>query len=230
MFAPLGYTVEATRHDLDRQFPEWGESPYYSATIAGTKTLSELLTHLYVLIPVFDDDKHYFVGEDELEKLLEKGSGWLTSHPEKEQIARRYLKHRSSLYREALARLVDSEEIEPAEDGNPKDQREESLEKPLGLNDQRHGAALAALRSSGARSVLDLGCSEGKFLRQLLDDRQFERIVGHRQRDQHHNADVHVGRGHGHRQRNRRLLVGRRRQHAGDRRRIHGGGRRNIEG
>lgn len=178
MFEPLGYTVEATRHVLDSTFPEWGESPYYSVTITGTKTLSELLTHLYVLIPVFDNDKHYYVGEDELEKLLAKGEGWLASHPEKEQITRRYLKHRSSLYREALARLIEEDEIEPVEDGNPRDQREESLEKALSLNDQRHGVVLAALRSSGASSVLDLGCSEGKFLRLLLEDRQFERIVG----------------------------------------------------
>lgn len=47
----------------------------------------------------------------------------------KEQITRRYLKHRSSLYREALSRLIEEDEIEPADDGNPKDQREESLEK-----------------------------------------------------------------------------------------------------
>ncbi len=83
IFEPLGYTVEATRHPLDEQFPEWGESPYFSVTIRGNKTISELLTHLYVLIPVFDNDKHYFVGDDELEKLLAKGSGWLASHPEK---------------------------------------------------------------------------------------------------------------------------------------------------
>ena len=81
IFEPLGYTVEATRQPLDEQFPEWGESPYFSVTISGTKTLSELLTHLYVLIPVFDNQKHYFVGEDELEKLLAKGGGWLASHP-----------------------------------------------------------------------------------------------------------------------------------------------------
>lgn len=127
IFEPLGYAVEAVRHPLDEQFPEWGESPYYSVTISGTKTLSELLTHLYVLVPVFDNEKHYFVGEDELEKLLLKGGTWLASHPEKEQIARRYLKNRSSLYREALARLVeeeaDSEIIESSA------QVEESLEK-----------------------------------------------------------------------------------------------------
>lgn len=75
VFEPLGYTVDATRHPLDDQFPEWGDSPYYSLSITGTKRLSELLTHLYVLIPVFDDDKHYFVGEDEVDKLLVKGAG-----------------------------------------------------------------------------------------------------------------------------------------------------------
>jgi 3' terminal RNA ribose 2'-O-methyltransferase Hen1 len=178
MFEPLGYTVEAVRHPLDERFSEWGESPYYSVTIYGTKSLSELLTHLYVLIPVFDNEKHYFVGEDELEKLLAKGGGWLASHPEKEQITRRYLKHRSSLYRQALARLVEEEDVESTEDQAASEQREESLEKPLSLNDQRHGAVMAALRASGARTVLDLGCGEGKLLRELLQDRQFEQIVG----------------------------------------------------
>ena len=177
MFEPLGYTVEAVRHPLDEQFPEWGESPYYSVTISGTKTLSELLTHLYVLVPVFDNEKHYFVGEDELEKLLLKGGTWLASHPEKEQIVRRYLKNRSSLYREALARLVEEDPID-TETAESSAQVEESLERPLSLNDQRHGAVLEALRESGARRILDLGCSEGKLLQKLLQDRQFDEIVG----------------------------------------------------
>ncbi|MFW6114332.1 MAG: 3' terminal RNA ribose 2'-O-methyltransferase Hen1, partial [bacterium] len=182
MFEPLGYTVEAVRHPLDEQFPDWGDSPYFSATISGTKMLSELLTHLYVLVPVFDNEKHYFVGEDELEKLLSKGGGWLASHPEKEQITRRYLKHRSSLYRhlyrQALARLVEKEDVGSTEEQSALDRREAALETPLSLNDQRHGAVMAALRASGARSVLDLGCGEGKLLRELLQDRQFEQIVG----------------------------------------------------
>ncbi|NQV27791.1 MAG: 3' terminal RNA ribose 2'-O-methyltransferase Hen1 [Rhodopirellula sp.] len=177
VFEPLGYTIEATRHTLDEQFPEWGKSPYFSVSISGTKTLSELLTHLYVLIPVFDNNKHYFVGEDELEKLLSKGAGWLASHPEKEQISRRYLKHRHSLFREALARLVEPDDP-GEEDGDASEAIEDALERPLSLNDQRHGAVLAELRASGAREVLDLGCGEGKLLRELLSDRQFERIVG----------------------------------------------------
>jgi 3' terminal RNA ribose 2'-O-methyltransferase Hen1 len=178
VFEPLGYAVEAVQHPLDEQFPEWGDSPYFSVTIRGTKTLSELLTHLYVLIPVFDSQKHYFVGEDELEKLVTKGSGWLASHPEKEQIARRYLKNRSSLFREALARLVEEDGPDDAPEGIEPEPPEDALERPISLNDQRHGAVLAAVRASGARSVLDLGCGEGKLLRELLQDRQFERIVG----------------------------------------------------
>jgi len=178
IFEPLGYVVEAVRQPLDSQFPEWGESPYYAVTISGTKTLSELLTHLYVLVPVFDNQKHYFVGEEELEKLLEKGAGWLAFHPEKEQITRRYLKHRANLYREALERLVQDEPGTLAGDAAAGDQLEEALESQLSLNDQRHGTVLAALKASGARSVLDLGCSEGRFLKHLLDDRQFDRIVG----------------------------------------------------
>ena len=179
LFEPLGYRVEATRHPLDPVYPEWGESPYFSVRLAASKPLSELLTHLYVLIPVFDNEKHYFVGEDELEKLLVKGTGWLAAHPEKEQISRRYLKHRSGLYRQALARLAEVEETAvDADDETSRDKAENALERPLSLNEQRHGVVLAALRASGARSVLDLGCGEGKLLGQLLDERQFERIVG----------------------------------------------------
>lgn len=178
VFEPLGYTVTAERHSLDERFAEWGDSPYFSVAIQKTTTLAELLSHLYVLIPVFDNQKHYYVGRDELEKLLDKSRGWLAEHPLKEQIARRYLKFQSSLYREALARLV--EEEAPTDEGSiaPQQQAEVSLEQPLSLNDQRLGAVLAALRGSGARRVLDLGCGEGKLIRELMRDRQFEEIVG----------------------------------------------------
>jgi 3' terminal RNA ribose 2'-O-methyltransferase Hen1 len=176
VFEPLGYAVEAERHPLDERFPEWGESPYFSVTVSRETTLSELLTHLYVLVPVFDNAKHYFVGDDEMEKLLAKGAGWLADHPEKEEITRRYLKYRPSLYREALARLVPEEQADETE--RPEDEAEGVLESPLSLNEQRLGAVLAAIRAAGARRVLDLGCGEGKLLRDLLKDKQFEEIVG----------------------------------------------------
>jgi 3' terminal RNA ribose 2'-O-methyltransferase Hen1 len=179
VFGPLGYEIEATRHPLDERFPEWGESPYFSVGLRGTVRLSELLTHLYVLVPVFDNQKHYFVGEDEIEKLLTKGEGWLATHPERDEITRRYLGHRSSLVRQALARLIeDDDPAEAVDDERPVDTAEETIEKAISLNDQRIGTVLAALRASGARRVLDLGCGEGKLLRELMGDRQLEEIVG----------------------------------------------------
>jgi 3' terminal RNA ribose 2'-O-methyltransferase Hen1 len=180
VFEPLGYSIEAMRHPLDERFPEWGTSPYFSVTIRKLTTLAELLNHLYVLIPVFDNAKHYFVGEEELEKLLTKGRGWLANHPEREEITRRYLKFQPSLFRQALARLVQEEQPSETEDEEHRlaDLPEEVLERPLSLHEQRIGAVLAALRASGAKRVLDLGCGEGKLLRELLKDKQFEEIVG----------------------------------------------------
>jgi 3' terminal RNA ribose 2'-O-methyltransferase Hen1 len=179
VFEPLGYEVETVRSPLDERFPEWGESPYFAVTVRKTTTLVDLLTHLYVLIPVFDNRKHYWVGDDEMEKLLAKGEGWLADHPEKEEITRRYLKFQPSLYRMALARLVQEEEPEEGEENDqPKEKAEEILEKPISLNEQRLGAVLASLRASGAKRVLDLGCGEGKLLRELLKDKQFDEIVG----------------------------------------------------
>ena len=177
LFEPLGYSVESDSQPLDETFPDWGGSPYRSVTIRGTVRLADLLTHLYVLMPVFDDDKHYFVGDDELEKLLAKGAGWLAEHPEREFITRRYLKHRGHLYRAALARLVE-DDPQPTDDADDAANAEEVLERPLSLNDQRHAAVLAQLQACGARSVVDLGCGEGKLLRPLLADRRFDRIVG----------------------------------------------------
>jgi 3' terminal RNA ribose 2'-O-methyltransferase Hen1 len=179
VFEPLGYAALATRCPLDERFPEWGESPYFAVTIAKTTTLADLLAHLYVLIPVFDNAKHCWIGEDEMEKLLAKGEGWLAAHPEKEEITRRYLKFQPSLFREALARLVQEEEPQEAEDDDHRTAPpEEALEKPLSLNDQRLGSVIAALRASDAKRVLDLGCGEAKLIRELLKEKQFEEIVG----------------------------------------------------
>lgn len=178
LFEPLGYKVEASRLPLDEKFPEWGEGPYFAVEIGKTATLKDLLTHLYVLIPVLDDNKHYYVGDDEVEKLLRKGEGWLASHPEKEAIARRYLKYQPSLAREALARLVEEEDPVLAKEEEAGLTAEEPLEKDISLNEARLGAVMAALKGSGAKRILDLGCGEGRLLRELLKEKQFEQITG----------------------------------------------------
>ena len=178
LFEPLGYAVEATRLPLDETFPEWGGSSYVSLQIAATVTLQTLLTHLYVLIPVLDNEKHYWVGDDEVEKLLRRGEGWLGQHPEKELIVERYLKRQRSLTREALARLAEDAPPEDEDKASAGDEEEQRVERPLGLHEQRIGTVLSVLCGVGAARVLDLGCGEGKLLRALLADGQFERILG----------------------------------------------------
>ncbi|MFN2564622.1 MAG: 3' terminal RNA ribose 2'-O-methyltransferase Hen1 [Gemmatimonadaceae bacterium] len=178
LFEPLGYTVSTTSRPLDETNPEWGPSRYFTVQLSATKRLSELLSHLYVLIPVLDDDKHYWVGPDEVDKLLRHGEGWLASHPERESIARRYLRHRWSLVDEAIARLVGDEEPEVGEVAEKRDAEEASLERPLSLNEQRLSTMLAALKGSGATRVVDLGCGEGRLLKLLLEERQFAEILG----------------------------------------------------
>lgn len=178
LFEPLGYAVEAEQLQLDEQFPEWGASPYFTVRLTAVKRLQDLLAHLYVLIPVLDDEKHYFVGEAEVEKLLRRGEGWLASHPLRDIITKRYLKHRRSLTREALARLLQDEAEEIEQTAERAETSEETLEKPLSLNEQRYQAVLAALREANAKSIVDVGCGEGKLLRHLLKESSFEEIVG----------------------------------------------------
>jgi len=178
LFEPLGYALEVERHPLDETFPAWGESRYHTVTLRATVRLADLLRHLYVLVPVLDDAKHYWVGDDEVEKLLRQGEGWLAGHPERDMIARRYLRHRHSLAREALARLVEDEEPEGDAEAATVAAPEVEAEERIGLNQQRLGAVAAALRASGAARVVDLGCGEGRLLRMLLEDRQFTEIVG----------------------------------------------------
>jgi len=178
LFEPLGYEVAATRHSLDSQFPNWGESAYFTVTLKSTIRLSDLLTHLYVLIPVLDDDKHYWVGDAEVEKLLRHGEGWLREHPERELITNRYLKHQRRLAREALSRLIGDEEPAADELAETHAHEEEAIEKPISLAEQRIGSVIAALRSSGAKRILDLGCGEGRLLRELLRDKTFQELVG----------------------------------------------------
>lgn len=180
LFEPLGYAVEATRLPLDPTRPEWGEGAHFAVGLRRTCPLRELLGHLYVLIPVLDDAKHYYIGDAEVDKLLRFGAGWLAGHPERELIARRYLKHRGGLTRAALERLAEGEGSQAEADAavEARDAAEEALERPSGLNDVRLERVAAVLAASGAARVLDLGCGEGKLVQRLLRAPQFERVVG----------------------------------------------------
>ena len=167
LFRPLGYDTAIEEH-----------TPYIRLSLAGDVRLKDLLSHLYVLVPVLDNSKHYWFSRDEVDKLLEKGAGWLEAHPEQSFIVTRYLKRRSPLVREALARLSDND-AEVEEDARErKDSEEEELEKPIRLNDRRMTAVADMLAKSGATRVVDLGCGEGRLVRELFDRPQFKEIVG----------------------------------------------------
>ena len=178
LFEPLGYTITANHHDLDTQFPDWGESNYFTITLQAICRLSDLLSHIYVLIPVLDDEKHYWVGDDEVDKLLRHGEGWLAQHPERNLITRRYLKYQHHLTRAALAQLIEPDQGDPDKAEESHAQEEAKVKKPISLNEQRVGSVVAALRASGAQRVLDLGCAEGQLIRELMKIPQFTEIVG----------------------------------------------------
>jgi 3' terminal RNA ribose 2'-O-methyltransferase Hen1 len=189
VFGPLGWDVHAEPVPLSPA--SWGSSAYIDLRLAGTVRLADALNHLYVTLPVLDDAKHYWVSTDEVDKLVRAGSGWLARHPEKELITRRYLAHRRALTDAALARLAESDDLDPAALDNavpelaPESEQETQTEtglraeagRPVSLAVLRRQAVLGVLRESGARTVADLGCGEGTLTGDLLRDTRFTQVI-----------------------------------------------------
>jgi 3' terminal RNA ribose 2'-O-methyltransferase Hen1 len=184
LFEPLGWAVTAEPVPLDTEFPQWGDSRYVRLELeSADRTLAEALRHLYVLLPVLDDAKHYWVSSDEVDKLLRAGEGWLPGHPEQKLITSRYLSRRWSLTRQAterleLVRLAEADDSEVEEIDNAVEAETETEERPTPLAVQRREAITAALKASGAARVLDLGCGQGQLVQALLKDPAFTEIVG----------------------------------------------------
>jgi 3' terminal RNA ribose 2'-O-methyltransferase Hen1 len=179
VFEPLGWRVEATTSALDEQFPAWGDSRYVDLRLTGRHRIADALNHLYVLLPVLDDAKHYWVSPDEVDKLLRAGGDWLAGHPDRDLITRRYLAHQGGFTRAALARLAEVDDTEPELIDNA---AETSLvgrepQSPVPLAQLRREAVLDAVRASGARRVGDFGCGEGVLVAELLADRSIDQVV-----------------------------------------------------
>ncbi len=170
LFEPLGWTVAVE--------PVSGGGGYLTLRLSGVARLQALLAHLYVLIPVLDDEKHYWVGEDEVAKLMRRGEGWLEAHPAQDLIVRRYLAHKRRLTRDALARLAPDVAAEESEAPEARAAAEEALETPMRLNEARIAAVADALKAAGARQIADLGCGSGKLIQRLVRERWVERVVG----------------------------------------------------
>ena len=176
LFEPLGWRVEVERVALDSAHPEWGPGRILRLSLTGTARVAELLAHLYVLLPVLDDEKHYWVDEGEVEKLLAHGEGWLEKHPLRELVARRYLKHRGALVKSALTRL---EPIADDEDAEAESERAETeLERPISLDARRRERVIEILREARCAHVADAGCGEGKLTIALAKESFVERVIG----------------------------------------------------
>ncbi|WP_376771510.1 3' terminal RNA ribose 2'-O-methyltransferase Hen1 [Actinomadura alba] len=128
LFEPLGWTVDARPVPLDERFADWGDSRYVALTLTGDVRLADALNHLYVLLPVLDDAKHYWIAPDEVDKLIRAGDGWLAAHPERAHVTRRYLANRRGLVRTALSRLAVADD--GPEDGLERDPIDEEPPAP----------------------------------------------------------------------------------------------------
>lgn len=175
LFGPLGWSVDVAVGELDPAIPAWGDSPYARVLLTGTHTLHDALNHLYVLIPVLDGGKHYWVSPDEVDKLVRAGAGWLATHPERELISRRYLAHSRAMVDEAMTRLAELDD-RPAQGDELGETAAEAPTPPLVA--LRHEAVLAQVERARPSTVLDLGCGQGALLRRLLELHSLDRVVG----------------------------------------------------
>ena len=87
LFEPLGWQVECAEAEPGPD-DAWGPAPYLDLKLTGTLRLADALSHVYVLLPVLDDAKHYWVGPDEVDKLIRRGSGWLAGHSDADGVVR----------------------------------------------------------------------------------------------------------------------------------------------
>ena len=190
LFEPLGYTVNVETPPMDPAFPEWGESRHHAVTLSQDITMQQLLNHLYVLIPVLDNYKHYWVGKDEIDKLLKKGEGWLPGHPLRDLISRRYLRYSRQLVNKAQDMISQLDQVElPADEpaspeevdvSNVDEARtitETELERPMALSEARVASIMTAIKAAQPKSVIDLGCGEGTLLAQLIKQEEFTNIA-----------------------------------------------------
>ena len=194
LFEPLGYEVEIETTPLDPTVPEWGDSRYYTLHLRheGLR-LQDVLTHLYVLLPVLDNDKHYYIDENEAEKLLHRGGDWLPQHPERGFITRRYLRYLAAYVNPTLERLLQGEVVEESSSEPASTEAGEAAaaqsaadeltvispsEPKTSLHDQRLQQVAHEIFQLAPKRVLDLGCGEGKLLRLLLRQPKIEYILG----------------------------------------------------
>ncbi|MCP1182506.1 3' terminal RNA ribose 2'-O-methyltransferase Hen1 [Paenibacillus sp. 1781tsa1] len=203
LFSPLGYAVSMERGELSYSFDLKNKSTVRHITLRGRNTVQHALRQLFLLIPVLDNYKHYFISEDEIDKIKRYGEGWLDAHPLKELIVKRtlrfaelirqYERQEGALYAsfglesgmaQVLDTVIQKNNVGHRED-REQDQREsESVsdgghsEPPVRLNELRYRAITDVVSALPVkRSIVDMGAGEGKLSARLAHISGVESIL-----------------------------------------------------
>ena len=162
IFKPLGYAIAFD--NISSDFPR-EKLIVGNLRLKGKTNLKDLLSQLYILIPVFDRYLHFWIDEPQLQRFIRLTAGWLESHPEKRFILTEYFWPAADFKSRVLERF----NAIPGLSSNEKAQ-------PLKI--QRHEAIEATLAIHGAKTIIDLGCGEGSLIFYLLEQKKYAKIAG----------------------------------------------------
>ncbi|MCM3572375.1 3' terminal RNA ribose 2'-O-methyltransferase Hen1 [Mesobacillus subterraneus] len=152
LFEPLGFNVSINRPQIEYNFNLKSKSSVRFITLKGRTPLQMALRQIFVLIPVLDNYKHYFIDEKEIEKLERYGEGWLDDHPQKSFILKKALRFKN------VYELVEGQE---------KDTAAPEMRK-IRLNDMRYEKIVDTVNGfENKESIVDLGSGEGKLSTRL---------------------------------------------------------------
>ncbi|HWO95040.1 MAG TPA: 3' terminal RNA ribose 2'-O-methyltransferase Hen1 [Bacillus sp. (in: firmicutes)] len=155
LFEPLGYLIEIERGEADYSFNLKQKSSARYLKLKGQITVQQALRHLFILIPVLDNYKHYFIDEKEIEKIQRYGEGWLDEHP-----LRSYIIEQSLRFKELINKVPISSSIVTENKVND----DVSAPPKIRLNEQRYQAIIDKVESLPLnQKVVDFGSGEGKL-------------------------------------------------------------------
>lgn len=156
IFTHLGYEVNIERGLTDYSFQLKSRSSVRYITLTGHQTLQNAMRHLFILIPVMDNYKHYYMDKSEVDKLERYGAGWLDDHPMRDLIIKRSLKFKE-LIREVA---VPQKEVFIKEES----ETVEETEVKVRLNEQRYQTIVDIVTNLPHKeTVVDFGSGEGKL-------------------------------------------------------------------
>ncbi|WIM41190.1 3' terminal RNA ribose 2'-O-methyltransferase Hen1 [Paenibacillus sp. PK4536] len=195
LFQPLGYEVQMERGEIDYSFDLKNRSTVRHIQISGQQTLQHMLRQLYILIPVLDNYKHYYISDDEIERLQRYGEGWLSTHPQHDLIIKRSLRF-APLIKEYEQKVAKNEDItnvstelstHQAEASEMKSELSEDQDKQydsnqteppvIRLNELRYRAIVEQVSQLPQhKQIVDFGAGEGKLSVRLGEIEGVEQI------------------------------------------------------